>query len=305
MQRGDSKLDPRDQKAGKQSYSLFILERHLERLAYAISWPTAEYCFNIDVLFTNPFTKRTPKLPVRRRYQTQDETDVHGSCALATHRLCIFRQYLPFAAGGTNRIPRCVRGSVLVANRPTTFSTTTILPLAEDAMTSHAQSHGDVRVTFRGKPSPIRLLFVLGLRCWSSPRRGPLYNPYAPSTSGHIVQSFASPKHQSFPVMLPLRRGTRPKWTRLPCQLLLRPPSDIGYNITPTYIVRIYQGPHASLAIPNSLPTRPIKPHQYPEISPLKSLLMVFVSLLVCLPSTRRAHAILLILSVRSLYLDH
>jgi len=119
------------------------------------------------------------------------------------------------------------------------------------------------------------------------------------------MQSFTAPKHQSFPVMLPSRRATRSKWTRLPCHLLLRPPSDIGYNITPAYIVRIYQPPHASLAIPISLPTRPIKPYPRPKISPLKSLLMVFVSLFICLSSTRRAHVILLILPIRSLYLDH
>jgi len=49
-----------------------------------------------------------------------------------------FRQYPPLAAGDTNRIPPCVRGSVLVAKQTHDLFDDQDPPLAEDARTSRA-----------------------------------------------------------------------------------------------------------------------------------------------------------------------
>ena len=163
--------------------------------------------------------------------------------------------------------------------------------MAEDARTSYAQPYGDVRVTFLGKPSPIRRVFDVVVQ----PLRA--FNIRSCYAVIRLTQTPVIPCNASF------AKGDTTEMDSV--ALPFTSSSNIGYNITPTFIVRIYQPPHASLAIPISLPTRPIKPHQHPEISSLKSLLMAFVSLFICIPSTRRAHVILLILSVSSLYLDH
>jgi len=70
------------------------------------------------------------------------------------------------------------------------------------------------------------------------------------------------------------------------------PPISTTALLQPSYMARIYQSSHASLAMPNSLPTGPAsKPYRHPKVSTLKVRLMGFATLSTCLPSAPRANS--------------
>ena len=129
---------------------------------------------------------------------------------------------------------------------------------AEDARTSHAQSHEDIR----GYPCrTLSFIYAPFRRRWRSPRSIPCtILQYSVTVCNHSP----SPKHKSFPIMLPWRgllrenAGVRPKHIRGPSQAL-HPPSGIN-DITPTYASHDYQPYHTS---PISLLTRP---YEHPTV---------------------------------------
>ena len=63
-------------------FSIYALKRSLEPVAYAISWKTPEYCFNIDVLFYRP-NKPPPTTLVAHDIELFKMIyDAHDSCPL-------------------------------------------------------------------------------------------------------------------------------------------------------------------------------------------------------------------------------